>query len=120
MDMTTTEPTVYTIQGWQKPAWATEVTLDHNIMHFRREAKVQPMLTDTSDLPTAGDTYSAQITLSRYDDLVVDPDSGVMTVTMGPVVLFLGDIEELPPEQGPALVAAVHELLDALAAGDSE
>jgi len=92
------------------PAWATESYLDHDLLVHRREPAKQPLVCDNR-----GGTYEAQIVLVREDKLTVD--GGSVTVTPGPVNLFLGEFEEMPADQAYVLLNAVAELADALAAG---
>jgi len=112
--MTTTEPTTHAVQGWQQPAWATSHYTDGNSVVYSRHATVQPTTLDRS-----GNVDTADVHLVREDSLVTS-DDGDISVQVGVVTLWFGDdIEQVPIDQAPVLVAAITELLDALAAGDS-
>jgi hypothetical protein len=107
--MTTTEPTVHAVQGWQQPPWATEHYTDHNRVVYSRHATVQPTTVDGF-----GNVDTADVYLVREDQLVTD-DGGDISVQVGVVTLWFGDnIEQVPIDQAPVLVAAITELLDAL------
>ncbi len=116
--MTTTEPTVHAVQGWRQPPWASSHQTDGNSVTYTRHATVQPLVLSPHD----GTTDAADIHLVRVDELVTS-DDGDIGIQVGAVTLYLGEIEEMTVDQGPVLLAAVRELLDALdalGAGGSE
>jgi hypothetical protein len=102
------EPATTTIEH-TAPTWATDTRIDGNLLVHPRQPTTQPLVYDGR-----GRAYETQIALHREDKLTVDQDSHGVIVTPGPVILFVGEFEEMPVDQAPVLVAAVQELLDAL------
>jgi hypothetical protein len=119
---TTIEPTTVTVPGWHRPEWATETRYDEGgLVIFVREPQVQPLQIVGSPYDDGEQRIEpAAIELTREDVTTVDGDSGQISIQIGVPRLHLGEMEDLPADQMPALVAAVQELLDAFAAPDKE
>lgn len=91
----TTEPTTFDVPGWERPAWATEVSLEHDLMSFTRDA-----------------TASPDASLVRGDTIRIDAEHGTMSIEQGQTVIYLGDPEEMPVSEARKLAAALIELAD--------
>ena len=104
----TTEPTTYSVPGWERPAWAGAATIDNGYVDFTREASVIPVVASgPEEEPTP-----SPVSLCRADMLLIDAETGTMSIEQGQTMIYLGDIEEVTVSEARTLAAALVELAD--------
>lgn len=108
-DQNITQPTVYTLDGWTPPAWATAHRLDEAAISWTRSPDTIPIGEPTSP---GGDQYPVDVTIGRYDSMAFDPAAGTLTLEVGATLIRVDDTE-MTPAEARKLAAALVELADA-------
>ena len=104
----TTEPTTYSVPGWERPAWADTARFDNGYLDFTREGSVIPVVASgLEEEPTP-----SPVSLCRHDSIRIDAETGTMSIEQGPTMIYL-DIEEVTVSEARRLAAALVELADA-------
>ena len=106
------EARTYPIDGFTKPAWATEVEADEaGYISFARPA---------SDKFTTHDSHGGHVfapELTRCDDYEFDIDGGALKYTVGAEVIHICDNVDVQPAEARKLAALLTELADIAEAG---
>jgi len=105
----TTEPTTYSVPGWERPAWASAARfIADDLLSFTREASVIPVVASgLEEEPTP-----SPVSLCRHDSIRIDAETGTMSIEQGPTMIYL-DIEGVTVSEARRLAAALVELADA-------
>ena len=104
----TTEPTTYSVPGWERPAWAAAAKIDSGLVDFTREASAIPVVVSGPE----GEPTPSPVSLCRADMLLIDAETGTMSIEQGQTMIYLGDIEEVTVSEARTLAAALVELAD--------
>jgi hypothetical protein len=106
-----TGPTIFRIEGWAPPGWATKhVEMEASLAWFRESD------TELERVPSsvAGDDQMRFVpSIQRYDNIDLDLDAGELSLNVGPTLIHLDDDLEVTPAEARKLAVVLIELADA-------